>query len=431
MNNQEVIKFCLDTLMNAGADKAQCFYTEAKKHELNIDVNELSLVRTTSNINIELSVIKNNRLGVVNINKNDKEEIKKAADEAIMNALSAPEDIAFDISPPQESKSFISGESLPDKEKMYNSLTGFLEDAKIRFPFLMINQAFLSFNKVDISFGNTNDTFYNETKGFYNLSMMFTSKKNGKSSSFNSYGYSTKDLEKSIMESGLVADMLKESEEQIYAKPFEGKFVGEVIVSPDCFEGLLHEIARISLADQSIITGTSKYKGEIGNKVASDLLDWCSSPTSDEIASGYRITSDGYEAKDTTIIEAGILKSYLLTQYGSKKTGIDRSGSSGGAYIINAGETALTEMIKGVKKGVLFNRFSGGSPSSNGDFSGIAKNSFYIENGEIMYPLSETMLAGNLFELIKNITEISKERIDSGSSIVPWVKVSGITISGK
>lgn len=431
MKNQEMIKFCLDTLMSSGADKAQCRYTEAEKYELNIDGNELSLARTTSNINIELSVIKNNRLGLVNLNKNDKEEIKAAAEEAVMNALSAPEDLAFDISPTQNSNSFKSGEDMPDKERMYESLNEFLSEAKVRFPFLMINQAYLSFNTRNIYFGNTNNTFFNERKGYYELSMMFLSKKNGKASSFNAYGYSTKDLKKSIMESGLVSDMLKESEEHINPKAYEGKFVGEVIISPDCFEEFLHEITRISLADQSIITGTSKYKGEIGNEIASGLLSWSSSPTSDEIASGYRITSDGYEANDIDIIEDGVLKSYLLTQYGAKKTGLDRSGSSGGAYIIKAGNTALAEMIKGIKKGVLFNRFSGGSPSSNGDFSGIAKNSFYIENGEIMYPLSETMLAGNLFELIKNISEISKERVNSGSSIVPWVKVPGITISGK
>ena len=88
-------------------------------------------------------------------------------------------------------------------------------------------------------------------------------------------------------------------------------------------------------------------------------------------------------------------------------------------------------MIKSVERGILLARFSGGYPSDNGDFSGVAKNSYLIENGEIKYPISESMISGNFAEMLKNIKAISKERIDYGFSILPWIQVSGITISGK
>ncbi len=70
-------------------------------------------------------------------------------------------------------------------------------------------------------------------------------------------------------------------------------------------------------------------------------------------------------------------------------------------------------------------------PSANGDFSGVAKNSYYIEDGEIKYPVSEVMVSGNLTELFQNIIEISKERINFGTSIYPYIHTSGVTISGK
>ena len=84
-----------------------------------------------------------------------------------------------------------------------------------------------------------------------------------------------------------------------------------------------------------------------------------------------------------------------------------------------------------VKKGVLLSRFSGGMPSSNGDFSRVAKNSYYIEEGEIRHPLSETMIAGNLVDLLMQLQDISTERINFGSSIIPWLRFSGVTVSGK
>jgi len=65
------------------------------------------------------------------------------------------------------------------------------------------------------------------------------------------------------------------------------------------------------------------------------------------------------------------------------------------------------------------------------DFSGVAKNSYYIENGKIRYPLSETMLSGNIAEMLRNIKGVSKERINFGDAIFPWIQFRGLVISGK
>ena len=103
--------------------------------------------------------------------------------------------------------------------------------------------------------------------------------------------------------------------------------------------------------------------------------------------------------------------------------------NDGGAYIVDTGEKSHAELIKNVEKGVLLARFSGGSPANNGDFSGVAKNSYYIENGHIMFPLSETMVSGNIREMFENLDAISSDCIDFGSCILPWISFKGITVS--
>ena len=68
-------------------------------------------------------------------------------------------------------------------------------------------------------------------------------------------------------------------------------------------------------------------------------------------------------------------------------------------------------------------------PSSNGDFSGVAKNSYYIKNGKIKFPITETMVSGNVKEMFENIDDISSDRVNFGSGIFPWISFNGITIS--
>ena len=89
------------------------------------------------------------------------------------------------------------------------------------------------------------------------------------------------------------------------------------------------------------------------------------------------------------------------------------------------------EIIADTKRGVLLTRFSGGMPADNLDFSGIAKNSFYLEDGKILHPLSETMISGNLRELLLSISAVSKETIDFGNACLPTIAAGGVTIHGR
>ena len=123
------------------------------------------------------------------------------------------------------------------------------------------------------------------------------------------------------------------------------------------------------------------------------------------------------------------MKTHLLGIYGAKKLSKNRALNDGGAYIVDPGDKLHADIIKDVEKGVLLSRFSGGTPANNGDFSGVAKNSYYIENGEIKYPLSETMVSGNIRRMFENLDEVSSDRIDFGSCILPWISFKGITVS--
>jgi PmbA protein len=76
-------------------------------------------------------------------------------------------------------------------------------------------------------------------------------------------------------------------------------------------------------------------------------------------------------------------------------------------------------------------RYSGGSPGDNLDFSGIAKNAFFIEDGQLRYPLAETMLSGNLRDLLLAIRDISQDSVNFGSAEYPTIAAGSVTIHGR
>ncbi len=277
---------------------------------------------------------------------------------------------------------------------------------------------------------NSNGVNFQSNKGIYGVSAMFTSKKGKKTSSFNYTGFSTQELVKPLQKYGYLDELLQQSSEQLDLKSFPGKINGDIIITPHCMNQFINYVARY-LGDYYLITGNSIYKDSLNKKIADSQLTLHSRPVADEIADKTFITGDGYAAKNNTVIENGILKTFLLSLYGANKTGYDRAPNRSSRWVIEPGEKSHKKMIKDVENGILLCRFSGGNPNDNGDFSGVAKNSYYIKDGEIQYPISETMIAGNLTELFKNITNISQDRINFGSSILPWIQFKNVLISGK
>lgn len=428
MNPQDAAGYIIDSLKKRGAEKVQCTVMDIEKKELNIDAGEMSLFRTIFNSSVSFTIYKGNCKGSTSINKMDKKSIDIAIENVIELANSSEPDEAYDIADYQPPKSFSSGNKMADMNSMYDRLSEFSDYTKSTYPKVILEQAIIDFTYRKGIFANSNGVNFGLEKGIYNFSPMFTSKDGADTSSFNYTGFSAKDLNKSLKDYGSIDRLLRESEEQVISHQVPGKFNGQIIVTPDCLDDFVATVMDF-VTDIPLISGRSVYKDKLNESIADSRFTMHSKPRSNELESNYFITGDGYESKDCTLIEQGILKTFLLGVYGSNKTGLSRSVNDGGAHIIEPGNIAFNDLVKSTKQGVLLSRFSGGNPSDNGDFSGVAKNSYYIENGEVKFPISETMISGNICSMMNNIVEISKERVNFGDCIYPWVQFDGLTIS--
>jgi len=422
-------KQALRELMNAGADKASAEITRSMKYEMNVESGDMSLIRTTEDVSIQMLAICQNKKGTVALNKTDKASISAAAAEAVTLAKAAQPDEANDIAPVSEKASFSEGSSQPDQEGMYSRLYEFLRDAHKEYPKTALDSVYFSFNHRDACHMNSNGVELSAARGYYALSVMGMGVDGDRAGSFNGTGFSTFSLDRPLIEYASVRDMLRMCTEQIDTSLIGASFEGDVIFSPDCFDSILEAYIGTFLSDSVLISGSSVLKDKLGEKVASELLTVRSTPTDPTMSGGYRMFS-GFRAEDETILDGGILRAFDLSLYGANKTGLPRSVSGGGALVVDAGKTPYEDMVRSVKRGLLVCRFSGGNPTSSGDLSGVAKNSYYIEDGEIKFPVNETMIAGNLRTMFSSIGAVSKERTDFGSTILPSVLVNGVRITG-
>jgi PmbA protein len=86
-------------------------------------------------------------------------------------------------------------------------------------------------------------------------------------------------------------------------------------------------------------------------------------------------------------------------------------------------------MLAAVDRGALVGRLSMGNPAPNGDFSGVIKNSFLIEGGVLGSALSEVMISGNIAQMLRDVLAVSRERIDTGSLLLPWLRIGKLHFS--
>ncbi|HAP43283.1 MAG TPA: TldD/PmbA family protein [Spirochaetaceae bacterium] len=426
-----IVRKAVAALRAAGADQATASFGCGVQNEMNIDAGKLSLYRSTVNVSLSLTALTETRKGSVSLNKYDDQSIEAAAAEAVSMARSSQPDPANDISPARPLESFEDGQLEPDSDKMYERLQEFIAYCQERYPITHLEQCVLDFSRGESFFANSNGAEFEQRGGLYNFSAMFTSKDGGNASSFNYSGAVQKNLDQPLKDWGSIDLLMRQSTEQTVTQPVQGNFSGDLLIAPDCLGDFLGMLDGVYTSDYPIITGTSPWAAKLGQAVTSPQLTVRSLPNSPELAANSPYTGDGFRTEDCLLIEKGVLRNFSIGLYAANKSGRPRCPSGGGGLMVDPGELGWQDMVKSIERGLLLMRFSGGSPSDSGDFSGVAKNSYLIEQGKIVRPIGETMIAGNLAKLFSDVKAISRERVNYGSAILPWLQAGPADISGK
>lgn len=220
-------------------------------------------------------------------------------------------------------------------------------------------------------------------------------------------------------------------------------YSGKVIINNEAFSDLLGAMSSIFSAE-NIQKGISKLKGKLNTKVSSENITLVDNP---HLKNGYNSSSfdsEGVPTQVKTIIENGILKTYLhntktATKDDIKSTGnASKSGYKGSLgispfnFYIKNGTLSESELYNELNNGILIKKFSGlhsGLNSISGDFS-LAAEGFLIENGQISKSLNQITLSGNFFTLLQDIEAIGNDLKFNLSGVgSPVVLVNNLNIS--
>ncbi len=420
-------------LSNMGALGAQLYSARAalsQTNEFNVDGGKFSLYRTTRDAGLSLVAIKDQKRGQVTGNSFEEQAVKLAVADCLAAADAAQADPAWDMASEGEGD-FTDGAYTPDMDRLFARSQEMLSQIGEEYPKIMLEQVTFAHTQVDALYQNSRGVRYGTRSGCYHLSLMFSGHEGDKASSFNGASLRLASLDKPFLDQGGLRQMLKDAENQIHTKPVPGKFSGVVVFTPDCLGSMLWELIDSYVGDTVILDGTSQWKDKLGQQVTDPAITLRIAPRDPRIVCGERYTGEGYLSEDYALIEKGVLKQFKISDYTARKTGKDRAPNSSGAMVMTPGDKALEDIIAGIRKGILVGRYSGGSTATSGEFSGVAKNAFLIEEGKVTTAVSETMIAGNLAGMLSQVVGISKETVDSGSGSLPWLAADGITISGQ
>jgi PmbA protein len=312
---------------------------------------------------------------------------------------------------------------------MIDAARAHIEQMARELPQIVTRNAYHRFGRTRRSFANSAGLTRQETRGRYSFHTLFAARRNGRATSMNYHGVSSYAPFARLAEVGALPQLYRDMVGSFDPRPAPGKFVGDIIVMPDAIDMVIGPIVRV-LGGYSLMAGTSPYKDSVGQAIASAQFSLLNRPTASRFPEGIDFDAFGIPTGDLDVIKDGVLRDFLVDHYVSRKLAIKRT-AVWQAFEVPPGQKSVAEIIAATKRGIILTRYSGGVPSDNLDFSGIAKNAFYIEDGTIRHPLAETMISGNLRELLVAIRDISRETVDFGSGAFPAIAAAGVTIHGR
>ena len=151
-----------------------------------------------------------------------------------------------------------------------------------------------------------------------------------------------------------------------------------------------------------------------------------------ELASGY-FDAEGVATSSRNLVERGVLGGWFLSSYSARKLGLETTGNAGGNHnlLVKPGERDFTGLLQLLDRGLLVTDLMGqGVNPVTGDYSrGVS--GFWVEGGEIRFPVEEVTIAGNLRDMFRGIVAIGSDVLVRGSKHCGSILVDRMTIAGE
>lgn len=422
-------KLALDVLYalkTAGADGGECTVTTESTDETNSLGKAEYLLREFSNTEIELRAVKGGKVADMRINQTDIQNIVTAAVHCVAMAECGR--------PIEKTALGYKGRIEPDRllpmqrdpEKLYRRFEELMNTLRDEYP-MIASDAMAWYIDRKMLYLNTDGQEVSQHTQSCGCGWQGGATDGTTTTDCEFFHVDCENLDTPFIDQGMVRAKLENVQRMLNPRRIEGgKFVGTVIVNPDQAAYYAYQIMeRVrnmaeddGLPPPACSPCVSIFQANSDEPYVPGML-----PQNSPAAEVEYIIRNGEVVPDPTKGMSAAEKADYDAARQRRLKWLNHQ-----AFGIEAGETPYAELIRSVKRGLLLGHVQGTMPSPDGEFSGAAKNSFYIENGEIKYPVIETMLSGNVFDMFKHVEGISKETVRERSNLTPWIAFGGVTI---
>jgi PmbA protein len=218
-----------------------------------------------------------------------------------------------------------------------------------------------------------------------------------------------------------------------------------IVFAPEVARSLIGSVVEAASGD-SIWRSASFLAGRLGEQIAASSLTIIDDnlmllPTGAGGFGSSPFDGEGLPSRRTVIVENGVLQNYLLNTYAARKLGMQSThnasrglaGTPGigcGNLYLEPGTQTPEEIIAAIPAGLYVTSLMGfGVNVVTGDYSRGATG-LWIENGQLTHAVEEVTIAGNLAEMLKNVTAIGNDLVFRGSVVSPTLRIDGMTIAG-
>ena len=239
---------------------------------------------------------------------------------------------------------------------------------------------------------------------------------------------------------GRLVEKLKQARRITSIKP--GKM--PVLFAPAGALALVFPLSQ-GLNGRAVLKGISPLKGKTGEKLFDEKISLFDDGTIDGMFASSTYDDEGVPRRCNALIEKGVLKSFIYDLKTAAQAGVESTGNAArGLFnppaasftnrIIQPGETALKDILAGIDEGILVEDLIGLGQGNtiSGAFSNPLALAFKIEQGEIVGRVKGLSIAGNVYNLLKEVTAVSRESQWVFSTFqAPYILIPEMNVAGK
>lgn len=443
MANHDLLERCqhaLSVAVRLGADAVEVFGQTVETINSTVEKNDLQISKSLYETSLGVRAFVARRVGFASTN--DVAKIESACDTAVSLAKASPED-AHNVLPEPTDVPPLDGLFDPAAEDfaaadVVRQTADMLSLAESIDPRVILNDAWFDAGIRDVAIANTSGLAVRERGSLFTYGAVATARDGDKVSSFDFQFDATRTV--AGIDIGPPIRRVCEGALASLGAEVGESFKGPVLLSPNAVSELLVGILLFQLNARNGLRGRTRWKDAIGQSVAVSGLTLVDDGRLLGGVATAAFDREGVPHKRLGLIEEGVLASFLHNAYTAHATGERNTAHAvGSARSVPAigptnlsvlpGHASVDELLSEMRQGLLVRRFSGNVDPISGDFSGAAKAAHLVENGRLTRAVSGTMIAGNVFGALKDLSGISEECERVYNFTLPYVRVENISVT--